>query len=369
MRGERDMIHRRHFLAGAGAMAGASVMAAGASALGWRAARADTRSALVFDAMGELRTTYDRALLAEMRDSGINAITVTLCDPKVFEDAAYDLARAAVAEHDAYIAAHPDYLVKATSMGDVARAQAENKIAMFYLFQSSVQFGRDLDRVREFYNAGVRSSQMTYNYQNWAGAGCKEPNGSGVTVFGAELIAAKNEIGMLIDLSHANERTMLDTIRLSRDPVVISHTCCMAVYENVRNTTDRALRALAEAGGVVGICQIRPFITDARPDVALPHYFDHIDHAVNVAGIDHVAIGSDRDHRVITMTEEYLAELAAEEGDNFNIADWPLYIDALNGPRRMEVIWDGLAARGYSEAQIEKIMGRNLERLYAEVVG
>ncbi len=354
------MMNRRTLLTGAAALSAFPMSAK---------ARSNTKTALVFDAMGELRTNYPASLIKEMRASGLNAITVTLTDPKTYELEAYETAKAAVAEHDAFIAANPDLLLKGTAATHADKAKENQKIAVYYLFQNSTQFGRDLDRVREFYDAGVRSSQLTYNYQNWAGAGCKEKNGSGVTRFGSELIESMNDIGMLIDLSHANERTMLDAISMSKAPVVISHTCCMAVYENERNTSDKVLKALADKGGVVGICQIRPFITDARPDVALPHYFDHIDHAVNVAGIEHVAIGSDRDHRRIEMSDEYIAELKREEGENFNIKDWPLYIDDLNGPRRMEVIWDGLRKRGYSERNVEKIMGLNVRRLYETVIG
>ncbi len=354
------MMNRRTLLTGAAAL----------SAFPMAAKAGNTpKKALIFDAMGELRTDYPASLIKEMRGSGLNAITVTLCDPKTYETEAYETGKAAIAEHDAFIAANAGLVMKATSAADANAAKADDKIAIYYLFQNSTQFGRDLDRVKEFYDAGLRSSQLTYNYQNWAGSGCKEKNGSGVTRFGSELIERMNAIGMLIDLSHANEPTMLDAISMSHDPVVISHTCCQAVYENERNTSDAVLKAMAEKGGVVGICQIRPFITDARPDVALPRYFDHIDHAVKVAGVDHVAIGSDRDHRRITMTDEYIAELKREEGENFNINDWPLYIDALNGPTRMEVIWDGLRDRGYSEGDVEKIMGANILRLYADVIG
>lgn len=360
------MIDRRRLLAGASALLAAQPLAGAARPNGHARKTTDI---LVFDAMGELRTNYTPDLIREIKASGLDAIAVTLTDPKAWEDEAYDEAKAAIAEHDAFIAAHPSLLLKATRVGDLARARREQKIAVYYLFQNSTQFGRKLDRVREFYDAGVRVSQITYNYQNWAGSGCKEKNGSGVTRFGGELIMAMNDVGMLIDLSHANEATMLDTIAISERPVSISHTCCMAVYENERNTTDRALKALADKGGVVGICQIRPFITNKRPDVALPDYFNHIDHAVNVAGIDHVAIGSDRDHRFIQMTDDYIAELQREEGENFNIDDWPLYIDELNGPRRMEIIWDGLARRGYKAADSEKIMGLNMRRLYEETVG
>ena len=161
---------------------------------------------------------------------------------------------------------------------------------------------------------------------------------------------------------------MADTITHSRMPVIISHTGCDAVHPHERNTSDANLRLLAERGGVVGVCQLRPFLTLKKSD-NLHAYFDHIDHAIQVCGTDHVCIGSDRDHRVITMTPEYEAELRAEEGSQVQSSELPYYIDELNGPRRMEVVWDGLAKLGYSEDLIEKIMGQNLYNLYEEVIG
>ncbi|MFN6936328.1 MAG: dipeptidase [Tsuneonella sp.] len=303
-----------------------------------------------------------------MRDSGLDAITVTLCDPKSYEGAAYEEAIQAVLDHDAHIAKHPQLFLKATRTSDIDAARNNGQIALFYLFQNSTQFGRDLDNVDLFHKLGVRSAQITYNDQNWAGAGCKELGSNGLTHFGRELVARMNQRGMLIDLSHANMATMADTITASRAPVIVSHTACMTVHNNTRNTTDANLRLLAERGGVAGICQMRPFLTTKRKD-ALPEYFRHIAHAVNVMGADHVAIGSDRDHRIVEMTDAYVAELKREEGANFNEADWPLFIDELNGPRRMEVVWDGVRKLGYPSSAVEKIMGLNVRRIYQEVIG
>jgi membrane dipeptidase len=317
--------------------------------------------------MGEVRFEYDAALVSQMHASGLDAITVTLCDPKAYEDKAYEDAVQAVLKHDAHITAHPKLYLKATSTSDIDVARKNGQIAIFYLFQNSTQFRRDLDNVDMFYKLGVRSSQITYNDQSWAGAGCKELGANGLTHFGRDLVARMNQVGMLIDLSHANMQTMADTITASADPVIISHTACMALHKNVRNTTDENLRLLASKGGVVGICQMRPFLTTKRAG-ALAEYFRHIDHAVKVAGVDHVAIGSDRDHRVVAMTDAYIAELKREEGANFNADDWPLYIDELNGPRRMEVVWSGVRKLGYPEAAVEKIMGTNLRRLYQQVI-
>ena len=89
---------------------------------------------------------------------------------------------------------------------------------------------------------------------------------------------------------------------------------------------------------------------------------------IDVAGIDHVCIGSDRGHRQLVLTEGYLAELKREEGENFDGAEWPLYLEEVNGPRRMETIWDGFAKRGMSEGELEKVFGGNQYRLYSEVI-
>lgn len=356
------MITRREFTLGAAAATATSGLA------GRALAATPTQSALVMDAMGEVREVYTDELCREMIDAGMNSITVTLCDPKSYEQQAYEWGINGVLEYDRLIDAESEFWTKATRVADVARARDEGRIAIFYLFQNSTQFGRDLDNVDVFYGLGVRSSQITYNYQNWAGAGCNEENGSGLTRFGHDLVARMNDVGMLIDLSHAGMRTMADTIAASREPVIISHTCCKALYDHERNTTDENMRACADRGGLVGITQMRPFMT-RQIDNAVHVYYEHIEHAINVAGSDHVCIGSDRDHRRLVLTEEYLDELKREEGENFDRAMWPLYFEELNGPRRMETIWDGLASRGMAEGQLEKLFGTNLHRLYSEVIG
>lgn len=345
--------------------AGSAVVLAGMPAL---AGNINTeQKPMIIDAMGELRDVYDPKLIREMLASGLNSITITLCDPKTFENEAYNTAIAGIEKYDKYLNKHPDLFIKATKTQHIDQARKEGKLAVFYYFQTTTQFGRELNRIDDFYDQGVRSSQITYNYQNWAGSGCKERTGAGLTYFGLELVEKMNDKRMLIDVSHANPATMADTINASIDPVINSHTCCLALYKNVRNTSDKNLKLLADKGGVAGLCQMRPFLTNVRKG-AFEHYLDHIEHAINIAGTDHVCIGSDRDHRVVEMTEEYIAELKAEEGDNFHAEDWPLFMDELNGPGRMEVIWNALKKRKLPAETIEKIMGKNVYRLYKEVI-
>ncbi|HZI30362.1 MAG TPA: membrane dipeptidase [Gemmatimonadaceae bacterium] len=322
--------------------------------------------ALIWDAMGELREEYDAALIGDMLASGMDAITITLCDPKPEGAEALELAVDSLLQHDRYLARHPEFFVKATSVADVERARRAQKLAVFYLYQNTVQFGKDLDRVDLFHRLGLRSCQLTYNTKNHAGVGCWEQGG--LTTFGRDLIARMNERRMLIDLSHANMQTMAETAAASKAPVIVSHTACMAVYANRRNTTDENMRAVANRGGVIGVCQMRPFLTAKKSD-NLHAYFDHLVHAIRVAGAEHVAIGSDRDHRVITLSPEYLAELKKEEGSQVVDSDLPYFIDELNGPRRMEIVWEGLVKRGLSNGDVERVMGLNLQRLYRDVVG
>ena len=322
--------------------------------------------ALVWDAMGELREEYDAALIRDMLGSGMDAITITLCDPKPEGAEALELAVDSLLQHDRFLASHPQFFLKATSVADVDRARREGKMAVFYLYQNTVQFGKDLDRVDLFHRMGLRSCQLTYNTRNLAGVGCWEEGG--VTPFGRELIARMNDRRLLIDLSHANMQTMAETVAASRAPVIVSHTACMAVHQNRRNTTNENLRAVASRGGLVGICQMRPFLTTKKKD-NLHAYFDHLMHAVRIVGVEHVCIGSDRDHRVITLTPEYLAELKREEGSQVVENELPYFIDELNGPRRMEVVWDGLVKRGLPTGDVERVMGLNLRRLYRELIG
>ncbi len=327
-----------------------------------------TRNLLVMDAMGEIRLTHTRELIKEVIDSGTNAVTVTLCDPKFQEQEAYEVAMEELLNYDRHIQKNSDLFIKATQASDMNRAKKEGKLALYYYFQNTTQFGRNLDTVDVFYNLGIRSCQLTYNHQNWVGSGCKELGNNGLTQFGVETIEKMNDLGILIDLSHANMKTMADAIEASKVPAIISHTGCMDLYKNTRNTTDVNLKKLADKGGIVGICQLRPFLTDKKRD-NLDEYFKHMKHAINVVGVDHVCIGSDRDHRVIEDSPEEMAALHQEEGPNFVNNDWPLYMTSLNGPRRMEVVWDGLKKMGLSETEMEKVMGLNLYQLYKDVIG
>ena len=329
------------------------------------------RNALVIDAMGEIRDTFTDELIEEILAAGMRSITVTCGNPRqdtLSVEGGFQSALEEMLWFDRHIEEKSQYYLKGTTTADIDRARDEGKMSIFYLTQNSDHFMRDLDNVDVFYGVGQRSCQLTYNYQNYAGSGCMERHGSGITDFGGRLIEKLNDIGMIVDLSHANVQTTLDAAEISNRPIHISHTTCADVSPNARAMPDVALRAVADKGGVVGITQMRTFMTLERYGM-VDLYFDHIMHAVNVIGIDHVCIGSDRDHRRLVVTPEYLEEMQREQGQRFDVRRVPLYFEELNSPRRMEVVWDKLIERGLSEGDVEKITGLNVYNYYKEILG
>lgn len=325
-------------------------------------------SAVVFDALGEMRTIYTPDLLDQILASGTRAIAVTVTDPKVETSKALAQTNTDLDAYDRYYDAHPTYFIRTRRAADVDKAAAERKIAVFYNLQNSTPVEADFSQIATLRARGVTSIQLTYNDLNRSGAGCFVDKDPGLTAFGADLIAQMEQDRVLLDLSHVGMTTMAGAIAASKRPPIISHTACKALWDHRRNTTDENIRAVAQKGGLVGLTQIRTFLTSAKRDNK-HFYFDHIDHAVKVAGIEHVCIGSDRDHRVIPDTAEELRILLHEEGSQISAADWPLYLDGMNGPRRMDVVRDELAKRRYSQAQIDKLMGTNVRRLYRDVIG
>lgn len=214
--------------------------------------------------------------------------------------------------------------------------------------------------------------QITYNRRTLAGDGCLEPNNGGLSVFGRELVAALNEKGILIDLSHAGPRTISDAAKASRAPIAISHTACAALVDRPRNVPDAEMRAVADRGGVIGI-YLMPFLR-AKGQPTADDLFRHIEHAVNVCGEDHVGIGSDQTISPTALTDEFkkshrdfvrdrVRRGIATPGESeavFNLV--PEY----NCRGRLRVLAADLERRGLTSRRIDKIMGGNFARLFRD---
>lgn len=291
----------------------------------------------------------------------------------------------------AFVNRHPDHLIFATTSDDVRRAKREGKVAVFIGVEGGHAIQNSLDRLRTLYAQGARYMTLTWNNGNdWAGSsiGVGGTRTSGLTDFGKDVVREMNRLGMLVDVSHVSDSTFYDVLATSRDPIIASHSSARAIGGHARDLSDDMLRAVARNDGVVNVNFFAAFldrgfgaavdsirkdveaqadararqpgadsagirawadsVTDARlhalarPPLSL--LLDHFDHIARIAGVDHVGIGSDFDGVDGLLPEgmpdvTYLPEIA-----------------------------QGLIARGYSDADVTKILGGNMLRVIEVVL-
>jgi membrane dipeptidase len=246
---------------------------------------------------------------------------------------------------------HPERLLRIDGAADLKRVKEEGKVGILIGFQNGNHF-HTVDDVAFFHGLGQRVSQLTYNERNRIATGCKEPGDGGLTPYGAEIVAAMNRSGMAVDLSHAGERTALETIAASRKPVLISHSNCRALVPHPRCVSDAVIRALAARGGVMGITIIPAFVRAGQP-ASLEDVLNHFDHVARLVGVEHVGLGSDADVDAIDPQTGRVRSRYAIRG--------------LSHPRRVFELAEGLIRRGYGSSEIEMVLGGNFQRALAEI--
>lgn len=367
---------RRHFL-----------LLAGAAALRSRAASARTggsrlQDATIVNALGGLDdpnhpgpAVITRRMLADAHASGEAAVNVTLGYVSGPEKDPYAFTLADVAHWDGLISAHATDLLKVLRVADIARARRERKIGLIFGFQNAAMMGNDASRVDVFAARGVKVIQLTYNPANPLGGGSMAAETMALTPFGREVIERLNSRRVMVDLSHSGRQTCLDAARYSRQPISINHTGCRALVDLPRNKTDEELRLVAERGGFVGI-YFMPFL-DRTGHATAADVVAHIEHAVNVCGEDHVGIGTDGGTTPIDDLRAYAADLRKEHERRVaqgvaapgERVDTHPFVDDLRGPGQFRKLARLLAARGYREARIAKILGGNFVRYAREIWG
>jgi membrane dipeptidase len=312
--------------------------------------------------------------VADVRRSGLTAVNVTVNQVGNGPDR-YEKTVTAIGLIEQEIASHPDVFLKILRGSDLAAAKQSGRLGLIYGFQDTSMLDGDMGRVAVFHNLGLRIAQPTYNRRNLMGDGCLEEADGGLSHLGYEFITELNRLRIVLDLSHAGRRVIAQGIQASKAPMAITHTGCRALVDVPRNTDDAALQALADRGGVAGI-YFMPFLRAGGQ----PHSDDvirHLEHAVNVCGEDHVGLGTDGSISGIEISEAFRtfqrkfvadrikAGVAApgESPDVFNL------IPEYNSPLRFLTLADDLARRGWPAARIDKILGANFARLFAEVWG
>lgn len=366
-------------------------------------ARALHEEALVFDSHGDtlMRVVDEGYDLGErhddghldfprMKEGGLDAhVFAVWVDPGEFEGQLWERATKMIDAFHEQLKKHPDQAGLALTAGDARRLVAEGKRAAFLGVEGGYPLECKLERLKEMYDRGVRYLTLVWwNNTCYADGSGDEPKWDGLNETGEEVVREMERLGMIVDLSHASEATFFDVMKVATKPAIASHSNTAAVAVHHRNLTDDQLRALAKNGGVVGINYVAGFLDEGYgklshelwqrlkprfkefkkqyaddpekgrevrkalwdeqskgfPVVKLDAVIDHIDHAVKVAGIDHVGLGSDFDGYG-TGPEE------------------------LTDASQLQLLTERLLARGYSEEDVKKILGGNFMRVFGEVLG
>lgn len=375
------MIGRREFIIGAGALAAARPTLAAEPA-----ARALYDRSVVIDALGgpggfdptrQPGEPLSPRFIADAKASGLTAVNVTVSAvgniPTGFEDTI-----AEIAGMNREIERNPGVFVAVRRGADLRLAKESGRVGIIYGMQDSMPFGADFaGRLDILHNLGVRVVQPTYNIRNLFGDGCLEPSNGGLSRLGRELVAALNDRRILVDGAHAGSRVQAECIALSKAPIAITHTGCRALRDHPRNTRDAELKALADKGGVAGI-YFMPYLREGGGQPTGDDVIRHIEHAVKVAGEDHVGLGTDGTISGTELTPEFRqyfiranearqkAGYAAPGDEN---PTGYLFAARYNDPRRFETLADDLLKRGHSTTRVEKLLGGNFARLFGEAWG
>lgn len=270
-------------------------------------------------------------------------------------------------------AKHSDKLILALTASDFERAKHDNRTAIVMNFQDATMLEGNADNVEALHALGMRSFQLTYNYRNRLGDGCLERTNAGLSEFGVEVVERMNKVGVMVDLSHCGPQTTLDGIAFSKKPVAMTHTMCEALRnKHPRAKTDAQIRACADKGGVIGIAALGYFIgSDPGGETTIRNYVNHIEHAVSVAGHDHVALSSDFPPQGIEpwATRENWYEPRLESFEPSYEVRWPPWIPKLDSTDRFRNVIRVLDQRGWTDHELELLLGRNWLRLFQETMG
>jgi membrane dipeptidase len=282
---------------------------------------------------------------------------------------------------------HSDAVGLALTADEVVRLHRQNRIAILMGAEGGHMIENDLRLLDILYRLGGRYLTLTHMVSlDWADSSSDKPRANGLSDFGRQVVARLNQLGMMVDVSHVSDKTFADTLAVTKAPVIASHSSCRALADNPRNLSDDMLRQLAQNGGVIQINFYSPYLDqayaearrktseqrraeiraarqqfapdrqrlaqeidkiDARYEAQLPvpsftRIADHIDHAVQVGGVDHVGLGSDFD----------------------GIDSKPRGMEDVS---KLPNLVRELARRGYSETDLEKILGGNLLRVMRQV--
>jgi len=302
-------------------------------------------------------SNWDRELFLELRAGGVTAVHATVV---YWEDARQTLGL--LADWNRRFLEHGDLIRPVRAAGDIRAAKREGRIAFLFGAQNCTPIEQDLGLVEIFRALGLMVMQLTYNNQSPLGGGCYEAVDSGLTRFGREVLAEMNRVGMIADLSHSGEKTTLDAIAQSRRPVCISHADPNFFHENVRNKSETVLRALGASGGMLGFSLYPLHIGGGS--CKLEEFSAMVARTAEIMGVEHIGFGTDSVRKQPDAVLDWMRSGRWTRSDaKPSWPDWPSWFKS---PADFPNLTAALLARGFSRADVVKIMGENWLRFFEE---
>jgi membrane dipeptidase len=312
---------------------------------------ASTRPPLRWDAHScpDLKIGADLSFLIRYKNAGINFVSLNV---------GFDLNNQNETLHlieyfHQWINKHSDKYAIINNVKQLLECQNKNKLGIAFDIEGCNILNTDIDMINTLYHLGVRQMLFTYNNNNYYGGGCFD-NDAGLTKLGRALVKKFNEVGMVIDCSHVSERTSLEIIELSNQPVVFSHSNPAKLVSHPRNITDKQIFACANTGGVIGINGIGIFL--GNNDTSSEKIIDHVEYIIDKVGTQHVGIGLD------CIFSENIKECVKQNPDYFPIKLGFENV-AVAKPEQFLEIGEILSLRGYSQPDINNILGENFLRI------
>jgi len=287
-----------------------------------------------------------------------------------------------IAQANKFLGENEKGLFLATKGSQIKDARKTGRTAVFLQFQDTNAISEDLEMMDVFYELGLRVLQFTHHYSNSFAGGClvKEEEWTGLTELGFKAVEKMNKLGIVPDISHGNENLVLDVVKASKKPVIISHTGCRALVNNARCVTDSAIKAVSDSGGMIGIFSMSFWLTE-DPVPTVDSYIKQIDHVIKVGGIDAVGISNDYDvvgqvgaaklnNNNAEAIKGYFPWWKQHKGIlGFDELPKHCVIPELNNVKRFYTIQAALEKSGHTTDQVEKIMGGNWIRVLTECLG
>ncbi len=271
-----------------------------------------------------------------------------------------------------------DFVTKAVIPDDIVLAKNEDRRVLYFsgngvpLPQDYVSEEEELRFIRVFFQLGIRMMHLTYNRRNKIGDGCAEPSNAGLSEFGKAVVKKMNQVGVIVDIAHSGWRTSFEAAQISERPVVASHSTAASINEHIRSKPDEVIKAIADSGGYIGICCIPRFLGHTGDISAM---MKHIDFVVKKFGFSHVGIGTDVGYRSKNTEEENKKFNEYPKSRTRFEALWPEDPFVTKPEMIRSMAWTnwplftvGLVQMGYSDKDIQKILGGNALRVAKAVL-